>query len=98
MPGVDGAFGSATPTAKIATRARYSPSDVSRTNRSPSGPSSRRVAVHGQSYRIRVPVRSTKVARLRSISGRDGKYELPSIRPGMSDRFSGSSASRLFQS
>jgi hypothetical protein len=47
---------------------------------------------------MRVPVRSAKAAMLRSISGRDGNSDVPSIRSGMSARFAGSSARRLFQS
>ena len=42
--------------------------------------------------------RSANVARFASISGRDGKYEVPSIRSGWIARVSGSSPSRLFQS
>jgi hypothetical protein len=42
--------------------------------------------------------RSANVTRFSSISGRDGKYDVPSMIPGMRPRASGSSASRLFQS
>jgi hypothetical protein len=42
--------------------------------------------------------RSAYVARFFSISGRDGKEELPSISSGMIERTPGSTASRLFQS
>ncbi len=45
-----------------------------------------------------MPALSAKATRLASISGRDGKYELPSINPGWRARAAGSSVSRLFQS
>ena len=44
------------------------------------------------------PARSVNSARLASISGRDGKYEEPSMSPGWRAREAGSSLSRLFQS
>ena len=44
------------------------------------------------------PVRAANVWRFFSISGRDGNDEVPSISAGIRARFSGSSASRLFQS
>ena len=98
MPGVDGANGSATPTAKTTVGALYSPSVVVRMKRVPSGPSSRRVDVQRQSYRIGRAVRSTKAARLRSISGRDGKYDVPSMNSGMIARSPGPSPRSEFQS
>jgi len=58
----------------------------------------RRVPVQRHPKLMAIPVRSANVARLRSISGRDGKYDDPSISSGISPRASGSSARRLFQS
>ena len=99
MPGVSGTDGWATPIAKTTVGDRYSPSVVSRTNSSvPSGPGSRRVPVQRQPWRMVIPVRAAKVSRLACISGRDGKFELPSMKSGMIARFSVSSARRLFQS
>src|SRR4051794_8037687 len=98
MPGVLGLYGCATPTAKIAYRQRYSPSDVTSVKRSPSGVSSRRVDSQRQPYRIAMPARSAKAVRFASISGRDGKSEEPSMNSAAMPRSSGSTASRLFQS
>src|SRR2546422_320393 len=98
MPGVAGAYGSATPTAKIGKRQRYSPSEVTMTNRSPSAASSRRVESQRQPYRTATPARAANASRLDCISGRDGKSDVPSMNSVAMPRSSGSSASRLFQS
>ena len=42
--------------------------------------------------------RSANATRFASISGRDGKYDVPSISAGWMARVSGVSPSRLFQS
>src|SRR6266496_6590103 len=88
--------GSVIPIANTATRHRYSPSVVSSTN-SPVA-SSRRVRSHVQPYRTRTPPTSANPARPRSISGRLGKYEVPSMSAGITARCAGSSPRSEFQS
>ena len=90
----DGFHASVIPTAITSTRHRYSPSLVP--TRKPSSP--RSVDSQRHPYRTFTPAASTNAASPRSISGRDGKYDTPSMRPGTSARCEGSSPRRLFQS
>ena len=89
-----GRHGWATPTAKTTAGAMYSPSDVVSTKSLPSA----RVLSQRTPWRMRSPALCAKVARPFSISGRDGKYDVPSMTVGMIARSRSSSESRLFQS
>ena len=76
--------GSATPTAKMSDRgAVLAVARLEDELLASAAAGSRRVPVQRQPWRIAMPVRVANVARFCSISGRDGKYELPSISPGM---------------
>src|SRR5439155_3493782 len=90
----DGFQASVIPTAITSTRHRYSPSDVpiAKPSSSPS------VDSHRHPYRTRTPAAAANSASALAISGRDGKYDTPSMNPGTSARWAGSSPIRLFQS
>src|SRR6185312_1452341 len=90
----DGFHGSVIPTAITNALQEYSPSDVETMKPS----SSFRVDSQRQPYRTSIAARCVNSVKPRSISGRAGKYEVPSMNSGTSARSFGSSPMRLFQS